>query len=184
MDTHLQSPTDAAHVSRLEQQLECEQLLRMRLGNAQIENRRLAAELAAAEQRVGQLAQLQAAILQLHEARAVPDVLRVIKEIVANLIGSEEMGIYLRQPDGSLALLDGIGAGATQPGSPDDAIVSIPLRCEDGVVGLIAIFRLLPQKPGIEAIDREMFALLSTHAAVALRHAERLAASGLSQRPA
>jgi GAF domain-containing protein len=173
VSTHSTTPTDAARITHLEHQLEGEQLLRLRLGNVQIENRRLAAELAAAEQRVGQLAQLQAAILQLHGAHTVADVLRVIKEIVANLVGSEEMGIYLRQPDDSLTLLDGIGAGAAQADGPGDAIVSVPLRHQGQVVGLIAIFRLLPQKPGIEPIDRELFTLLSTHAAVALHHAGR-----------
>jgi hypothetical protein len=41
------------------------------------------------------------------------------------------------------------------------------------VSGAIALFRLLPQKSGIEAVDRELFELLATHAATAL-HCARL----------
>jgi GAF domain-containing protein len=36
------------------------------------------------------------------------------------------------------------------------------------VTGAIAIFRLLPQKVGLEEVDRELFELLATHAATAL----------------
>jgi GAF domain-containing protein len=45
----------------------------------------------------------------------------------------------------------------------------IPLKLNGKVTGAIALFRLLPQKTnGIEAMDRELFELLATHAAVAL----------------
>jgi hypothetical protein len=36
------------------------------------------------------------------------------------------------------------------------------------VTGAIALFRLLPQKAGFQAVDRELFDLLATHAATAL----------------
>jgi hypothetical protein len=42
------------------------------------------------------------------------------------------------------------------------------LSLDGRVTGAIAIFRLLPQKAGIEDVDRELFGLLATHAAVAL----------------
>jgi len=45
----------------------------------------------------------------------------------------------------------------------------IPLKLNGKVTGAIALFRLFPQKTnGIEAMDRELFELLATHAAVAL----------------
>ena len=105
------------NINLLEQQIEVwrtehdrltehEQLLRQRLAELMMVNRRVAERQAAAEQRVGQLAQLQAAIVQLHEAALPADVLTVIKEIVANLVGSEEMGIYARDPSGGLTLLE------------------------------------------------------------------------------
>ncbi len=134
------------------------------------ENQRLAERQAAAEQRLGQLAQLHAALQQLHEATDQDGVLTVIKEIVANLIGSECMAIYATRTDGSLELLDGIGVTENDTDTAN-VVVSVPLRRNDRVVGMIAIFRLLPQKPQLDAIDRELFALLETHAPRAMHYA-------------
>jgi hypothetical protein len=183
MTSDLRIESASGRIARLESQVdlwraehdrqqEREQELRQHVERLTELNRQGAEGQAAAEQRVGQLAQLQAALSQLHEAQLPADVLTVIKEIVANLIGSEEMGIYARSPDGGLTLMDGIGVDADRSGDVDgDAIISIPLRLNGRVVGAIALFKLLPQKPGIEAVDRELFALLSAHAARALHHA-------------
>lgn len=51
----------------------------------------------------------------------------------------------------------------------------VPLRLDDKVTGAIAIFKLLPQKRGLEEVDYELFDLLATHAATAL-YATRLVA--------
>jgi hypothetical protein len=152
-------------------QTEREQVLRARLEEHVAGNRRCVEQLAAAEQRIGHLAKLQAAVRELHEAAMPADVLTTIKEIVANLVGCEEMGIYARRPDGGLLLLDGIGVGADHDGTEASAIVSVPLHLNGRVVGLIALFKLLPQKTGLEPVDQELFSLLSTHAARALHHA-------------
>jgi len=96
-------------LERLEQQVDLwrnendhqavrEQVLRQRLDEQLANNRRCVEQLAAAEQRIGHLAKLQAAVRELHEATLPADVLTAIKEIVANLIGCEEMGIYARRP--------------------------------------------------------------------------------------
>jgi len=157
----------AEHDHQTERELE----LRQRLAEQLSDSRRCSEQLAAAEQRIGHLAKLQAAVRQLHEAMLPADVMTAIKEIVANLIGCEEMGIYARRPDGGLALLDGIGVDAENPGDESNGIVSIPLRLNERVVGVIVLFKLLPQKSGIEPVDRELFEVLSTHAARALHHA-------------
>jgi hypothetical protein len=47
----------------------------------------------------------------------------------------------------------------------------VPLIVEGVVTGAIAIFRLLDHKPKLEPIDHELFALLGTHAAMALHYA-------------
>jgi hypothetical protein len=54
--------------------------------------------------------------------------------------------------------------------TPEEAELSacVPLRLDGRVSGAIALFRLLPQKSGIESLDRELFDLLATHAATAL----------------
>ena len=44
----------------------------------------------------------------------------------------------------------------------------IPLVLDGSVYGAVAIFRLLPQKAGLVAVDHELFDLLGTHAAIAL----------------
>ena len=44
----------------------------------------------------------------------------------------------------------------------------VPLKLDSVVTGVIAIFGLLPQKGGIEELDRELFDLLATQAAFAL----------------
>ena len=91
-------------------------------------------------------------------------------QTVANLIGSECMAIYATRTDGSLELLDGIGVTENDTDMAN-AVVAVPLRRNDRVVGMIAIFRLLPQKPQLDAIDRELFALLETHAPRAMHYA-------------
>ena len=58
---------------------------------------------------------------------------------------------------------------APPPGEGDAALSAcVALRLDGRVSGAIALFRLLPQKSGIEAVDRELFDLLATHAATAL----------------
>lgn len=44
----------------------------------------------------------------------------------------------------------------------------VPLKLGERVIGALAVFRLLPQKSGLEAVDYELFNLLATHAATAL----------------
>jgi hypothetical protein len=51
---------------------------------------------------------------------------------------------------------------------PSTLTAVIPLKVEGRVIGAIAIFRLLPQKQALAAVDRELFALLGSHAAMAL----------------
>jgi GAF domain-containing protein len=51
----------------------------------------------------------------------------------------------------------------------DDAITAcMPMKIGQRVLGVIAIFRLLPHKGGLNSVDLDLLDLLSTHAAVAL----------------
>jgi hypothetical protein len=54
------------------------------------------------------------------------------------------------------------GGGAGQP------VACIPLRVDGRTTGAVAVWSFLPQKPGPEPGDPELYALLSTHVAVAL----------------
>ena len=44
----------------------------------------------------------------------------------------------------------------------------IPLKVNSTVIGVIAVFRMLPQKPTLATVDRELFELLGSHAGMAL----------------
>jgi GAF domain-containing protein len=144
------------------------------------------------------LASLFVASYQLLSSADRDDVLTAIQEIVTNLVGSEEVAIYeCDRSAGELVLaasrgLDAdrlrrvpIGSGvigrvaatgnsylAPEDGTPSeecpDLTACIALRAADQVVGVVAIFRLLPQKSGFTRVDEELFDLLSTQAAGAL----------------
>jgi GAF domain-containing protein len=159
------------------------------------ENRRLSVEHVTAEERLGALAARFAAVASLHDALDEAGVILSIQEVVSNLIGSEQMvlldvdadAVRLRvvassgvdaAPYSGLPIGDGpIGAAAAgrlylaapEP-EPDTTglTAAIPLTVGDEVIGVLAIFRLLPQRTALDASDRELLELLGTHAARAL----------------
>lgn len=141
------------------------------------------------------LASLYAAAYRLHGAYSRSDVYAAIHEIIANIIGSEENGIFdLRE--GRLSLVSSVGKisrrfddievgagvigeavatgrtwvrrGAEPTNDEENVVACIPLRFDRNVRGAIAIFRLLPQKPAFDEGDFELFDFLSTRAACAL----------------
>jgi putative methionine-R-sulfoxide reductase with GAF domain len=151
------------------------------------------------EQQNSNLANLYVASYRLHGTLDRKEVVDTIQEIIANLVGSEEAGLFELNEDGarldlvasfglppgscpSVPLGSGLIGKAAQTGeilvvepgqAPADGIESrltacVPLTLDGRVTGVIAIFGLLPQKAGIEAVDRELFDLLATHAATAL----------------
>jgi K+-sensing histidine kinase KdpD len=159
-------------------------------------------ELAELQQQANNLANLYVASYSLHSTLDRRELVASIKEIVANLIGSEEMALF-RVDAGRrrLELLDSVGleparyqevpldrglvAQAIRSGQPlvvgagdpraageETLTAVIPLRVVDDVVGAIAIFRLLPQKPVLQDLDRELFDLLASQAGMALHCAE------------
>jgi GAF domain-containing protein len=151
------------------------------------------------EQQNTNLANLYVATYQLHGTLDRDRVLAAIKEVIINLIGSEELGIWEITGD-NLTLLDSFGIDPQQwervaldgdggliglvaetgqryvageadiiGAGPQQALSAcIPLKLDDTVIGVIGIFRLLPQKEGFEPIDLELFDLLGSHAATAL----------------
>jgi transcriptional regulator with GAF, ATPase, and Fis domain len=126
----------------------------------------------------------------------LPEVLKIILEIVINLIGAERFAVYVldertnlleavategleRESLPSFALGQGtVGHSvATQEtlcsdvGSADDLsrpIVCLPLSVEDRPMGAITIYSLLTQKEGFSPLDYELFTLLAGHAATAI----------------
>ena len=190
--------------------------LQERLASIEDESRQFSLRYAEVEQENSNLANLYVASYRLHETVERREVLSVLQEIVANLIGSEEMAIFEMNPEGSaLSLVGSFGidpgrlrtvlvgsgvigravlagetyvseGGPAQGGLPQEAELTacIPLKLDGRVTGAIALFRLLPQKAGFVAVDRELFDLLATHAATALYcsglHARLLAGTAVS----
>jgi len=181
----------------LEQNKSEENRLKMHLAETQEENRRFFEQYAEVEQENSNLANLYVASYRLHGTLDRRQVLEVIQEIVINLIGSEEMGIFEMEEDGSsLRLISsfgidpeplkmvplGRGAIGASAQSGEVAIWSradssdgeqgltacVPLKLDGRVTGVIAIFGLLPQKPDLGPLDHELLDLLATHAATAL----------------
>jgi len=96
-----------------------------------------------------------------------------------NLLASQgvETGRYqqVRLGDGIIGTSASTGEavirtqGGSVDGQGDDAITAcIPMKIGQRVLGVIAIFRLLPHKGGLTSVDLDLLDLLSTHAAVAL----------------
>jgi uncharacterized coiled-coil protein SlyX len=167
------------------------------------ENRRYSEEFSQLQLQANNLANLYVASYRLHATLDRQQLIEATKEIVANLIGSEEMALFeLDRSRQQLLLIDangidaepyrrlplehGVIGAAVRCGSPivvDEAAeraageerltAVIPLRQVDQVNGAIAIFRLLPQKARIGDLDRELFDLLASHAGMAL-HCARL----------
>jgi len=147
------------------------------------------------------LANLYVASCRLHGNGSRQEVVDAIKEIVANLIGSEEILLFdvdwaneeLRLVDTNgidpapyhrMPLNAGLIGGAVRAATPliiekqsrgageEQLTAVIPLQLASTITGALAIFRLLPQKPAFLDIDRNMFDLLASQAAMALHSAE------------
>ncbi|HET7436573.1 MAG TPA: GAF domain-containing protein [Thermoanaerobaculia bacterium] len=176
-----------------------ESLLKERLAAIETERQAYSHRYVEVEQQNTNLANLYVATYQLHGTLNREAVLAAIKEIVINLIGSEELAVWeLDERTGSLQLVDsfgidevlwdrvGVGMGViggaaqhgarfvrgesnTAPSGGERALTAaIPLKLDERVVGVIGIFSLLPQKAGLEAVDYELFDVLTSHAASAL----------------
>ncbi len=160
------------------------------------ENRQFADRYVEIEEENNNLANLYVSSYQLHSTLDLSEVLKIIIEIVINLIGGEVFAVYVldektrslepvasegaairrfpRAELGSGVVGMAVESGETACGEPvpsDDfarPIVCIPLRVEERPIGAIAIFRLLAQKEGFTPLDHELFTLLAGHAATAI----------------
>ena len=174
--------------------------LEARLKIMEDENHRFAREYSDVEQQNANLANLYVASYQLHGTLDREQVLGTIQEIVSNLVGSEEIGLF--EVDGASGGLElvrscGIDAGAFQRVAPGQGVIGrvaregrthlterdglagaraeeaqltacVPLKLGGKVTAVLALFRLLPQKPALEPLDQELFELLASQAAMAL----------------
>jgi hypothetical protein len=178
-----------------------EMQLKLLLRQVDEESQRHRDEFTQLQEQTNNLANLYVATARLHGTLDRREVLDSIREIVANLIGSEEMALFdVAWPQELLQLVDSNGIDPAryrsvplnrgligeavrsaaplvvegQARGPGEETLSavVPLQLEGAVTGAIAIFRLLPQKTRFGDLDRELFDLLASHAAVALHCTE------------
>lgn len=147
------------------------------------------------------LMRLNAASARLIQSLEGGDIFDAIAEIIANLIGSEEIAVFDFSPaeqNFSLAWSWGVEASALQPflcgagmfgravehgvsqfqeRQPEALLLPfeknltacVILKSSREIVGVIALFGLLPQKNGLEWADYELLKFLETYAAVAIQ---------------
>jgi hypothetical protein len=147
------------------------------------------------------LMRLNAANARLIQSLEQNDVFEAIAEIIANLVGSEEIAVFDFHPaeqSFSLAWSWGVETAALQPflcgagmfgravqqglsqfkeRQPETALLPqeksltacVILKSSGEIVGVIAIFGLLPQKNNLEWADFELLKFLETYGAVAIK---------------
>lgn len=164
-----------------------------RLMDVERENERVAGQFLDIETQNANLANLYVASYQLHGSLDRDEIVAAIREIVINLIGCEDFGIYERvddeeklrligwfdvSPESSQLISFGEGivgrVAATGEAIIDEhgrsgIVAAVPLSVNGRVAGVIALFRLLPQKGNsLERLDHELLNLLASQAGIAL----------------
>jgi transcriptional regulator with GAF, ATPase, and Fis domain len=123
---------------------------------------------------------------------------RIVQEIVINLIGAEVFHVLMvSEKTGQLEVEASEGQSPTRPAIPlgegrigqaaqsgdsyfaesvarkdpspfEEPIAVIPLKIKDSTIGVISINKLLVQKTSFTSMDYELFTLLAGHAATAV----------------
>jgi nitrate/nitrite-specific signal transduction histidine kinase len=171
------------------------------------ENKEFADRYIEIEEQNNNLANLYVASYQLHSTLDFKEVVRIVQEIVINLIGAEVFHILMvsektgqlevEASEGqeavraSIALGEGaIGQAAasgenyfaenvarTEPSPFEEPLAVIPLKIKDSTIGVISINKLLVQKTQFTTMDYELFTLLAGHAATAVFSAKLYSSS-------
>ena len=171
------------------------------------ENKEFADRYIEIEEQNNNLANLYVASYQLHSTLDYKEVVRIVQEIVINLIGAEVFHLLMfsekthalevetseGQVPGrnTIPLGEGpIGKSAQtgenhfaesvarrEPSPFEEPLAVIPLKIKDTVIGVITINKLLFQKTAFTTMDYELFTLLAGHAATALFSAKLYSAS-------
>jgi len=187
------------HLSGRVRELE-ERLAEMeaRFRKVEEENKEFADRYIEIEEQNNNLANLYVASYQLHSTLDFKEVVRIVQEIVINLIGAEAFHVFLVSdktgqldlecsegqvaPVSVLKMGEGpIGEAAKsgdnffsdkvahrEPTPFDQPIAVIPLKIQESVIGVISINKLLVQKTAFTTMDYELFTLLAGHAATAI----------------
>ena len=181
--------------------------LESRYRKVEEENKEFADRYIEIEEQNNNLANLYVASYQLHSTLDYKEVVRIVQEIVINLIGADAFHIFmLSEKTGAMELESSEGQEAPRTTIPigegpvgkaaatgesffadrvahaeatpfDQPIAVIPLKIKESVIGVISIHKLLVQKTTFSAMDYELFTLLAGHAATAVFSARLYSAS-------
>jgi hypothetical protein len=146
-----------------------------------------------ADEAKAHLARLTVASAQLHASTDPAESLRNLQDVLVNLIGSQEIAIWSLAADGCTLELRSsqgikperwrrvaVGEGPVGQAAASGVIVKpdqgdagqptvvIPLRLGRRVVGVVALFRLLPHRSGLGPQDEDVFQLVAEQAAFVL----------------
>jgi putative methionine-R-sulfoxide reductase with GAF domain len=161
------------------------------------ENLEFAEQYVEIERQNSSLVNTYVASYQLHATLNYREVVRSLKEIIINLIGSEQFHIYIyHEQEQRLVLIAQEGLGVEKTSIPiTDALIAqtiesgeayvagdcsiarengeksvacIPMKVGEKVMGVIVIGQLLNQKDGFQEMDHELFDFLCNHAATAI----------------
>ena len=158
------------------------------------ENKDFAQRYVEVEEQNESLANLYVASHRLHSTLDSSEVIECIKEILLNMIGSEDFALFVVD-DESVELVRSGYEGETAGGSAKERLTMgegpegfvamagqpffseedneepcacVPLMIKERVVGVIAIYTLLSHKKGLSILDHKLLELLAGHAASAL----------------
>jgi len=169
-----------------------------RFKRVEAENKEFADRYIEIEEQNNNLANLYVASYQLHSTLDYREVVRIVQEIVINLIGAEAFHIFivndktgtldLETSEGQVSPIHSVALGegkiglsaasgenyfadnvaATAPSPFEEPLAVVPLKIKDSVIGVISINKLLVQKTAFTTMDYELFTLLAGHAATAI----------------
>jgi putative methionine-R-sulfoxide reductase with GAF domain len=172
--------------------------LETRYRKVEEENKEFADRYIEIEEQNNNLANLYVASYQLHSTLDYREVLRIVQEIVINLIGAEAFHVLMvsektgqldvESSEGQAAPVTSVQVGEgligqaakngenyfaaqvahREPTAFDQPVAVIPLKIKDSVIGVISINKLLVQKTRFTTMDYELFTLLAGHAATAI----------------
>jgi nitrate/nitrite-specific signal transduction histidine kinase len=176
----------------------CQKLefLDRRFKEVEAENKDFAQRYVEVEEHNESLANLYVASYRLHSTLDPVEVIECIKEVLINMVGSEEFSVFIVDDETNELMLagyegeiarrfegrrvrfgEGIEGAVAESGKmllPNgndpsrDVCVCVPLRIKERVVGVIALYKLLPHKKRLTTLDFKLLELLAGHAATAL----------------
>jgi nitrate/nitrite-specific signal transduction histidine kinase len=164
-----------------------------RFQQVEAENKDFAQRYVQVEEQNESLANLYVASHRLHSTLDSREVVDCIKEILLNMIGSEDFGLFVfddetnelvrvgyegetaGRPDKAKVILgeglEGVVALAGEPFFSEvegEPCACVPLKIKERLVGVITIHALLSHKRGLTPLDHQLLELLAGHAASAL----------------